>query len=95
MPAARYPQAAPLQPLGDSCNITPEQRQYKERTYTFVERMGIERVRAVIVEDSEGIGEALDVALQQSVDATYDPWLEADARKTANQFADLIPAGGE
>ncbi len=72
-----------------------ENAKYKERTYTFVERMGIERVRAVIVEDSEGIGEALDVALQQSVDATYDPWLEADAPKTANQFADLIPAGGE
>ena len=31
-----------------------ENAKYKERTYTFVERIGIERVRAVVVEDSEG-----------------------------------------
>jgi nitrite reductase (NADH) large subunit len=68
-----------------------ENAKYKERTYTFVERVGIERVRAVIVEDSEGIGAALDCAMQESIEATYDPWLERDASKTANQFAELIP----
>jgi len=67
-----------------------ENAKYKERTYTFVERMGIERVRAVIVEDSEGIGAALDQAMQESVKATRDPWLERDAPKTANQFAELV-----
>jgi nitrite reductase (NADH) large subunit len=65
----------------------------KYNTYAFVERVGIERVRAVIVEDSEGIGPALDRAMQESVEATSDPWLEADAPKTANQFAELIPTG--
>jgi len=53
--------------------------------------MGIERVRAAIVEDSEGIAAALDAAMQESVAAARDPWLEADAHKTANQFASVIP----
>ena len=68
-----------------------ENAKWKERTYTFMERIGLERVRAVIVEDSEGIGEQLDKAMQDSVDATYDPWLEAIKPKTANQFASVIP----
>ncbi len=69
-----------------------ENAKWKERTYTFMERIGLERVRAVVVDDSEGICEALDAAMQASVDATYDPWLEAAKPKTANQFADVIPA---
>ena len=32
-----------------------ENAKYKERTHTFIERMGIERVRAVIVDDVDGI----------------------------------------
>jgi nitrite reductase (NADH) large subunit len=32
--------------------------------------------------------------MQASVDAAYDPWKEATAPKTANQFAALIPAEG-
>jgi nitrite reductase (NADH) large subunit len=72
-----------------------EQAKYKERTYTFVERMGVERIRAVIVADSDGIGAALDAAMEASVSATYDPWLEADAPKTANQFAAPIPVEAE
>jgi nitrite reductase [NAD(P)H] large subunit len=72
-----------------------ENAKYKERTYTFVERVGIERIRAVVVDDSEGIAQALDAAMQASIEATYDPWTEAAAPKTANQFASLIPAGGD
>jgi nitrite reductase [NAD(P)H] large subunit len=71
-----------------------ENAKYKERTYTFVERIGIERIRAVVVDDSEGMARALDAAMQASVEATYDPWKEATAPKTANQFASLIPAAG-
>jgi hypothetical protein len=70
-----------------------EHAKYKERTYTFVERLGIERIRAV-VDDSEGIAAELDAAMQASVDATYDPWTEAAAPKTANQFSSLIAADG-
>jgi nitrite reductase (NADH) large subunit len=70
-----------------------ENAKYKERTYTFVERVGIERIRAVVVDDSEGIAAALDAAMEAAVAATYDPWKEAVAPKTANQFATVIAAG--
>ena len=69
-----------------------ENAKWKERTYTFMERVGLERVRAVVVEDADGIAEALDQAMQASIDACVDPWLEANNPKTANQFASVIPA---
>jgi nitrite reductase (NADH) large subunit len=47
----------------------------------------------VVVEDSEGIAATLDAAMQAAVDATYDPWKEATAPKTANQFVSVIAAG--
>ena len=71
-----------------------ENAKYKERTYTFCERVGIERIRAVVIDDSEGIASALDAAMQASVDGAYDPWKEANAPKTAHQFASLVPAAG-
>ncbi len=69
-----------------------ENAKYKERTHTFIERMGIERARAVVVEDSEGIGAALDAAMDASCAAVKDPWKEREAPKTPNQFASLLPA---
>jgi nitrite reductase (NADH) large subunit len=71
-----------------------ENAKYKERTFTFIERVGIERVRAVVLEDADGIAEELDAAMDKScAEALKDPWKEAITPKTANQFADLIPAG--
>jgi nitrite reductase (NADH) large subunit len=64
---------------------------YLERTYGFVERLGIEKIRSVIVDDSEGIAARLDAALQASVAAYVDPWKEAYAPKTPNQFASILP----
>ncbi|MBV9653683.1 MAG: NAD(P)/FAD-dependent oxidoreductase [Acetobacteraceae bacterium] len=69
-----------------------ENAKWKERTYTFVERIGLERIRAVVVDDADGIAAALDDAMEVSTAAVYDPWKERDAPKTANQFATLIPA---
>ncbi|MDB4987003.1 MAG: nitrite reductase large subunit [Myxococcaceae bacterium] len=63
-----------------------EHAKYKERTYTFVERLGIERIRALVVDDSDGLVAALDRELAEAVEATYDPWLERDEPKTENQF---------
>ncbi len=71
-----------------------ENAKWKERTYTFVERVGIAKIRAVVVEDSEGVVPDLDAALEWSIAAVRDPWKEATAPKTANQFADLIPSEG-
>ncbi len=85
---------AVIQVSGRFMQFYRENAKWKERTYTFVERVGIERIRAVVVEDSEGIAAALDAAMQTAVEATYDPWKEAIKPRTANQFADLIPAEG-
>jgi nitrite reductase (NADH) large subunit len=68
-----------------------ENAKYLERTYGFVERLGIEKIRSVIVDDSEGIAARLDAALQASVAAYVDPWKEAYAPKTQNQFASILP----
>ena len=63
-----------------------ENAKWKERTYTFNERVGIERIRAVVVDDAEGVAATLDANMQTSIDATYDPWLEAIQPKTPGQF---------
>jgi nitrite reductase (NADH) large subunit len=68
-----------------------ENAKYKERTYTFIERVGIERVRAVVVADADGTAAALDEAMARSAAAAKDPWKERDAPKTENQFAAAIP----
>ena len=71
-----------------------ENAKYKERTYTFIERVGIERVRAVVVDDADGIASALDAEMERSVQAATDPWKEASKPKTENQFASLFPVDG-
>ena len=68
-----------------------ENAKYKERTHTFIERVGIERARAVIVQDSDGIAAALDAAMDASCAATRDVWKERVTPKTENQFVALIP----
>ena len=70
-----------------------EHAKYKERTHSFIERVGFNRIRAIVIEDSDGIAAQLDAAMQRSVDAartTRDPWQEARIPKTANQFAEVI-----
>jgi nitrite reductase (NADH) large subunit len=68
-----------------------ENAKYLERTYGFVERLGIEKIRSVVVDDSEGIAARLDQALQEAVAAYRDPWKEAYAPATPNQFSSLLP----
>jgi nitrite reductase (NADH) large subunit len=71
-----------------------EHAKWKERTYSFVERVGMERLRAVLVDDSDDLVAALDAAMERSVAAAYDPWKEAAVPKTANQFADVLAVEG-
>ena len=67
-----------------------ENAKYKERTYAFIPRVGLDRIRAVVLEDSDGIVAALDAALEKSIAATFDPWKERSRPKTANQFEDVL-----
>jgi nitrite reductase (NADH) large subunit len=68
-----------------------ENARYLERTYGFVARVGIEKIRAVVVEDSEGIAARLDRDLERTVSAYSDPWEEAQLPATPNQFRGVLP----
>jgi nitrite reductase (NADH) large subunit len=67
-----------------------EHAKWKERTYTFVERIGLERLRAILIDNSDDLVAELDAAMERSVAATYDPWKEAEIPATANQFAEVL-----
>jgi nitrite reductase (NADH) large subunit len=68
-----------------------ENANWLERTYAFVPRVGIERIRALILDDSDGIAAALDARMQESVDEYRDPWLEGAQPATPGQFRSALP----
>ena len=53
-----------LQIMGRFMQYYLENAKYLERTYGFVERVGMDKIRAIVVEDSEGIAARLDAAIQ-------------------------------
>jgi nitrite reductase (NADH) large subunit len=63
-----------------------ENARWLERTYGFMERVGVETVRSIVVDDRDGDGERLDAALELSLSAYTNPWLEGRAPVTPNQF---------
>ena len=67
-----------------------ENAKWLERTYSFVPRVGVEEIHAVVVADRDGEAARLDAAIQASVDSFVDPWLEAVEPKTANQFQSTL-----
>ena len=70
-----------------------EHAKWLERTYTFVPRVGIDKIRAVVVDDAEGTAEQLDANVQRSVDAYRDPWQDGRNPVTgasSSQFAGEI-----
>lgn len=71
-----------------------EHGKYQERTYDFVERIGIDQLRRVLVDDAEGICQRLDRDIQAAVDAYVDPWKEGSDPVHPDQFAGaLAPLG--
>ena len=62
-----------------------------ERTYAFVPRLGIEKVRAVVVDDSEGIAEQLDADIDAACRAYRDPWKERNDPAVPGQFRTSLP----
>ena len=63
-----------------------EHAKYMERTYGFVERIGIDVLKKILVEDSLGICAQLDARIQDAVDAYRDPWKEAEIPAYEHQF---------
>jgi nitrite reductase (NADH) large subunit len=68
-----------------------ENAKYLERAYDFVERLGIEKLRAILVDDSEGICERLDMEINAAAEAYTDPWREAVKPVHPSQFVSALP----
>jgi nitrite reductase (NADH) large subunit len=68
-----------------------ENANWLERTYAFVPRVGIDRIKAVVVDDSDGIAADLDAAIQASVGSYRDPWKERAEPATPGQFRTSLP----
>jgi nitrite reductase (NADH) large subunit len=79
-----------LKYMGRFIQYYREHARYLERTHGFVARLGIDKIRAIVMEDSEGIGERLDREIAASKAAYKDPWQEMYSTKAA-EFAPLLP----
>jgi nitrite reductase (NADH) large subunit len=82
-----------LKYIGRFMQYYREHAKYLERTYDFVERVGIEKVRRVVVDDEEGIAARLDAEIQAAVDAFVDPWQEAVTPVHPSQFVNQLEVG--
>jgi nitrite reductase (NADH) large subunit len=80
-----------LRYMGRFIQYYRENAKYLERTHGFVQRLGIDKIRSVVVEDSEGIAERLEREIAASKAAYRDPWQEAYAAPAENQFSSLLP----
>ncbi len=80
-----------IQIMGRFMQYYIENAKYLERTYSFVPRVGLDKIKAIVVDDAEGIAARLDAAMQASVEAYVDPWEEAITPATANQFVSVLP----
>ncbi len=87
---------AALRVIGRFIQHYREEARYLERTYDFVERVGIEKVRAIVVGASDGeLGDSaerarLDAEMEKAVAAYVDPWTEADWPVHPTQFARVL-----
>jgi nitrite reductase (NADH) large subunit len=70
-----------------------ENANYLERTYDFVERQGIEKVRKETVYAPDTMKAALLDRLARSKSLSKDAWLERDAPVNPTQFVQIQPLG--
>jgi nitrite reductase (NADH) large subunit len=68
-----------------------ENANWLERTYSFVPRIGVDRIREIVVDDADGIAAALDAAVEEAVQAYKDPWKERAEPATPGQFRTSLP----
>lgn len=85
-----------LKYMGRFMQYYRENGKYLERSYGFVERLGIARLRDVLVRDSEGICARLDAEIEAAVAAYQDPWA-VDAAEPVHQaqFSGPVPVLAE
>ena len=80
-----------LKYMGRFIQYYRENAKYLERTHGFVQRLGIDKIRDVVMEDSEGIAERLDREIAESKAAFKDPWREVYSTEIVKEYAPLLP----
>lgn len=70
-----------------------ENANYLERSYDFVERLGIEAVRRETIYAPQEAKKALLDRLHKSKEKSYDAWLERDQPSDPTQFVQIQPMG--
>jgi nitrite reductase (NADH) large subunit len=68
-----------------------ENANYLERTYDFVVRFGIEKVRKETVYAPQDTQDVLLERLHKAKALSYDAWLERETPKTSSQFIQIEP----
>ena len=68
-----------------------ENAPYLERSYDFVERLGMEKIRRETVYAPDSVRHALLERLRKSKALAVDPWLERDDPRTPHQFVQIEP----
>jgi nitrite reductase (NADH) large subunit len=68
-----------------------EHANYLERTYDFVERLGIDKIRKDTVYAPEAAQRDLRARLRKSKEHSYDAWLEGERPVNPTQFIALRP----
>ena len=77
---------AAIRQVGRFIQYYREHAKYMERTYGFVERIGIARLKAILIEDELGLCKQLDDEIQKAAEAYQDPWKEAEIPAYPAQF---------
>jgi nitrite reductase (NADH) large subunit len=80
--------------IGRFIQFYRENRRYVERTYDFVKRITIEKVRRILVEDSNGICSRLDGEIQGAVQPFRDPVQISTEVIHMPQFVELLEPVG-
>jgi nitrite reductase (NADH) large subunit len=68
-----------------------ENANYLERSYDFVERLGIEKVRKETIYAADEVKQGLLDRLSKSKERSYDAWLERDHPADPTQFIQIQP----
>jgi len=76
-----------LRVMGRFIQYYRENARYAERSPALVERIGIEKIRAILLDESSGEVQRLDREIEAGVANYRDPWLEGQTPVELTQFA--------
>ena len=68
-----------------------ENARWLERSYDFVPRVGLDELKALLVDDRDGIVAGLEERMQAAIDNYRDPWQDGREPSGPGQFADALP----